>query len=484
MLLPAEKALFFKSWNYAPNDLQRTIHDAPERIVLLAGGERAGKSFVGANDLAAEAAADPGLYWIVGPDYAQARPEFNYVVDALTKIDALADVSMPKEGSCQMILRGGCIIQTKSGEDAVKLASFAPKGILMVEAAQQSFENFQKLANRTAEARAWLRATGTFESSLGWYADMWEVLQKPDNIWGGKSISLPTWSNTAIFPGGETDSEILRLKATNDPDVFLERFGGVPCPPKGLVFREFRYSVHVAEIAFATVEVALWSPNDATWYLPNDSRTELWVDPGYAGAYAVEFVALSGSRAFVFDEVYAVGQVAETVIEEVKQHRDGFNRVTQSQRKTGIGGVIDIAARAHASSDSQEEVWRRAGGIIFRAQPTPVVDGIHRHHTFLSDPLTQVPRLIHSPKCKGAIKEYGLYRYPNDSPGRNERALPIDKHNHAMKAFAYGLVANFGFVDPSRVAPLANLPQSMMEQTVERVWESAGRRKKETGWLS
>ena len=122
--------------------------------------------------------------------------------------------------------------------------------------------------------------------------------------------------------------------------------------------------------------------------------------------------------------------------------------------------------------------------MIFRAQPVPIVDGIHRHHTFLSDPLTGVPRLVHSPKCRGAIKEYGLYKYPNDSPGRAERALPIDKNNHAMKAYAYGLVANFGFVDAARVAPLANLPQSMMEQTVERVWESAGRRKKETGWLS
>ena len=485
MLPLIEKQLFFKAFGYQPNGLQKKIHAAQERVVLVAGGERAGKSKVGAEDLSAEAAADAGLYWIVGPDYYQARAEFMYCVEALHKIDAILDYSMPKEGQCVIVLRHGGRIETKSGEDAVKLASFAPKGILMVEAAQQEFENFQKLVNRTSETRGWIKATGTFETSLGWYAAMYNLLQDSANIWEGISISLPTWSNTAIYPGGENDPEILRLKATNPPDLYQERFGGVPCPPQGLVFREFNYATHVAPISFGLVDTPT-KQGDGGWLLPAETPLQLWVDPGYAGAYAVEFAAVVGPRVFLVDEVYGVGQVAEQVIVQTmtKMGGDLFQRVLKGQRRDGLGGVIDIAARQHQGMDSHEEVWRRVAGVIFRAQPVPIVDGISRHRTFLSDPMTGVTRIVHSPKCLGIIEEYGKHKYPKQTDTRGTRELPIDKFNHGLKAVAYGLVSNYGFIDEGRQAPMNQVPKSDLDKTVERAYKNIGKRRREVGWLS
>lgn len=481
-LEPNEKRIFFKAFGYEPNVTQKAIHDARVRILQVAGGERAGKSRTGSADMSAEAAAaEPNsLFWIVGPDYAQARPELFYCLQDLQKIDAIADVSIPKEGPCQITLRGGTVIQTKSGEDAIKLASFAPRGILMTEAAQHSAENFVKLANRTAEARGWLKLTGTFESSLGWYADLFLELQNADNKWEGKSISLPTWSNTAIFPGGENDPEILRLRATNDPDLFLERFGGIPCPPRGIVFKTFKYGTHVVPTFFGNVETAVQT--DKGWELPADTRVELWVDPGYAGAYSVLFAALDTKRVWLLDEVYAVGQIAENVIAQTRLTGDLFERVQFHQRRNGIGGVIDIAARQHAGMESHEEIWRRLGGVIFRAQPVPIVDGIHRHRTFLKDPLTDVPRLFHDPKVKGTIREYGLYKYHEDSDNRGTNELPIDKNNHSMKAIAYGLTANYGFVDGARTVD--RVPTGFMEKAVEQAISAKGKRYSGKGWLA
>jgi len=483
MLELEEKQVFWKAWGYEPTELQLQVHTARNRVRQVAGGERGGKSKVGAEELAPEvAAAEPGSeFWIVGPDYFQARAEFFYVLADLQAIDAVLDISVPKEGSCQLTTRAGTKVITRTGEDAVKLASFAPKGILMVEAAQQEEENFIKLMNRTAEARGWLLLTGTFESSLGWYAERYEEFQGP-NSFDAVSMSLPTWSNLVVFPGGWDDPEIRRLRATNEPEYFMERFGGIPCPPRGVVFKEFRNKLHVKRIQFGQVEAPTFS-EDVGWTLPEETLVQLAIDPGYAGAYAVLFVATDHKRAFVVDEVYAKGQVAEQVILETMHKGDLYQRVRAGQEKLGIGGVMDIAGKQHAGMASHDEIWRRMAGIVTMANVVPIVDGIHRYHTFLKDPMLEQPRIWWDPKCKSSIKEHQLYRYRDESPNRPMNENPIDKDNHSMKAISYWLVNQFGFVDPERALGRPKRgPKSQMETEVDSAYTS--RNKTGIGWLS
>jgi len=84
-----------------------------------------------------------------------------------------------------------------------------------------------------------------------------------------------------------------------------------------------------------------------------------------------------------------------------------------------------------------------------------------RHRTFLKDPQTGKPRLFHDPKCKHTIEEYSLYRYREIKEGRPIREKPIDACNHSLKAIAYGLVANFGFVNaPPRGNVIARIRRS------------------------
>lgn len=442
-MLIEEKLVAFASWGYGPNDEQLKVHADPAMVKVVAGGERSGKSFVTGNEIAAHAAADAHLVWVIGPDYEQTHKEFDYALAALTKIGAVvpASVHRPERSSWSMKLLNGCAVKTRTGEDAVKIANEAPDFIAMVEAAQQSWDNFQKAFNRTAEARAKglgeLFASGTFESSLGWYAEKWTEFQGP-NTFGARSFSLPTWSNTALFPGGRIDPTILAIEAANPPDLFMERFGGIPTPPRGLVFREFRHTQHVVPIRFGQTE----SPvrDEQGWMLPENAELELWIDPGYAGAYAVLFVAVQGALVFVVDEVYAKGKVGEQVIAETTAKRHLFERVKR--------GVIDIAGRQHNAMESQVELWSRLAKLSLASEAVPIADGIARHRTFLADPRTMAPRLYHDPKCVGTIAEYGKYRYPNDSTdSRAETELPIDRDNHAMKAIAYGLYHRFGYVE-------------------------------------
>lgn len=457
-MLLAEKLAAFRAWGYAPNEEQLRVHADASKVRVVAGGERAGKSFVTGNEIAAHAAADCSLVWVLGPDYEQTHKEFDYALEALGKIGAVlpASVHRAEHASWSMKLLNGCIVRTRTGEDAVKIANEAPDFIAMTEAAQQSWDNFQKAFNRTAEGRAKglgdLFASGTFESSLGWYAEKWTEFRGP-NQFGATSFSLPTWSNLALFPGGRNDPIILAIEAANPPDLFMERFGGVPTPPRGLVFREFRHTVHIAPIRFGKVETAV--RDEQGWVLPENTELDLWADPGYAGAYAVLFVAVVGPLVFQVDEVYAKGKVGEQVIQETMNKRELFERVKR--------GVMDVAGRQHNAMESQVELWQRLAHLSFQSEPVPIADGIARHRTFLSDPRTMAPRLFHDPKCVGTIREYGLYRYADTTETRPENELPIDRDNHSMKALAYGLWHRFGYVE--RMSPAK--PRNVIAERTE-----------------
>lgn len=232
-----------------------------------AGGERAGKSRSAAMELVWRLRLG-GLFWIVGPDYEQCRPEFSYVLDLLTAVGDVRRVSFPVEGSCRLVTRTGAEVVTKSAINPVKLAGEAPDGILLCEAAQCSPEVYLRLRGRVAEKRGWLWLSGTFEGSRGWYAEKFNDWQM-DNLEGGRSFSLPSWSNTALYPGGQGDPEMLALQAIFPEDLFVERFGGKPCPPASLVFREFDLAAHVRPCRYEPAQ-----------------RVEIAIDPGYAGAYA------------------------------------------------------------------------------------------------------------------------------------------------------------------------------------------------------
>jgi len=337
---------------------------------------------------------------------------------------------VPAQGQCQFTTVNNVKVITRTSKDPETLASIAPIGIAMAEAAQQSLEVYLRLRGRVAERRGPIVLSGTFEGSLGWYPELWQRWQA-DNPDEGRSFSIPTWSNRAIYPGGRQDPEILELERITPADLFMERYGAVPCKPATLVFKEFGYLTHVRDLPF----------------LPGQS-VQLWIDPGYAGAYAV--LAVQFDRSTIpatvrhFDEVYRQGATSPDIIDECKA-RPWWGSVRTV--------VMDVAGRQHHAQESHFETWRRLAGLVPMGQPVGIADGIERHRTFLVDPASGKPRLLHDPRCKGTLAEYGKYKYHDIKENRPTREEPIDVDNHAMKAIAYGLVHNFGFVTSASTQP-------------------------------
>jgi hypothetical protein len=163
---------------------------------------------------------------------------------------------------------------------------------------------------------------------------------------------------------------------------------------------------------------------------------EVWVDPGWAHAYAVLAVQYHGDEVWVIDEVYERGMSSQQMILEMRL------------RPWGAGvrsGVSDVAANQHAATDGKSvaEVWR-SNGVNLRSQPVGVRDGIDRTKTFLFDPLSKRPRIYFDLRCTGTIKEPGQYKYPLNTAGDARSDVPIDMYNDALKAVAYGLIDKYG----------------------------------------
>jgi len=427
-----ERQILWDLMGYVPLPAARAIHLDPHRLKLIAGGERGSKSYTTGLEVASWAWALPkgGLIWIVADTYELARNEWRYCYEALMKTGAvdLSRVSMPAVGAWTMYTRVGTEISTRSAHDALTLAGRAPDGIVIVEAAQCSREVFLRCRGRVAQQRGPLWLSGTFERAYltgEWYMELYQKWIT-DNEDDARAWSMPTWDNAYLYPGGRDDPEIRALEALYPPDLFQERFGALPCPPSNRVFRLFDPTKHVSL--------------DAEF---DPSRpVQVWIDPGWAFAYAVLAIqrapGTDGDNVNVIDEVYLAGHTAQQVI-EIAKARDWWPKVNAA--------IMDVAGKQHQGAESQEEIWRAATGLPIVMNQVSIPDGIVRHQSYLMDDANLGrPKLLHHPRCENAIREYWRYRYAEDSANRVATEVPIDRDNHALKAIAYGLVANFGHV--------------------------------------
>ena len=428
---PKLRDFLYERVEFEPTEEQLVILNSTYRFNLVAGGEQAGKSVVASKYLLSRLMENegPGLYWLVAADYERTRAEFEYLLQDFATLGLLKSASKRVDPG-YMVLADGTRIETKSAKDPRTLAMRAPNGILGCEASQLDMETFFRLRGRCAPKRGWMFLSGTFEGSLGWYPQMytaWAAGADPE----ARAYSLPSWTNKYLYPGGREDPEIQRLKEVASDDFYMERIEGKPSPPKGLVFSEFRPDQHVVDVE----------------YQPN-IPVHLWMDPGYAGGYAVEVVQVQGEQIQVIDEIYEVGLVTDEII-DIAKSRPWWPDVKF--------GVIDIAGNQHQAMAAPAEVWLEQAGLYLSSQKVKINEGTERLKGWLKiDPRTHAPRIVFSPKCIGIMSEFGMapnpfdgqtraYRWKTDREGNIVGDTPEDKYNHGVKAIIYGLIDRFGY---------------------------------------
>ena len=431
MQAPGITEYLFSKLDFNPTEKQIPILESRKRFILVAGGEQAGKSMVASKYLVSRflETDEPGLYWLVAADYERTKAEFEYLIQDFATLGILAEASKRVDPG-RIVLADGTRIETKSAKDPRTLAMRAPNGIIGCEASQLDLDSFHRMRGRCAPKRGWLFLAGTFEGSLGWYPQLFQTWQHPTE--DEQSFSLPSYSNNHLYPGGKSDPEILRLKSMASDDFFMERIEGIPSPPQGLVFGEFRADLHITP--------------DAEWSVGDP--VQLWIDPGYAGAYAVEVVQEINGQVNVIDEIYEQGLITSEII-QIAQSRPWWKDV--------VGGVIDIAGYQHQAMSAPAEIWLQETGVYLAAQKIRINEGSERLKSFLKpDPISNAPKIVFNPTCKGILSEFGAipspmdgqtraYRWRMDRDGNIVGDTPEDKNNHGVKAVVYGLVDKFGY---------------------------------------
>ena len=434
------KALF-EPLGYTPTPEQLVVHEDGHRIKQVSGGERAGKSRVGARE-ALLSIPRSKLIWVVAQEYNTARTEFEYLMEDCLKLGLVktGDISFPKEGACQFTTINGCKVETKSADDFRKLGMVAPDFVLGCEAAQMSYDAYIRLRGRIAEKRGKMVLTGTMEGSVGWWPEYIKRGQSPDPEF--RSFILPSWSNHIIYPPGEyeitlmngekisnVNKEIYDLWVETPLDLFMERYGAVPQPVAGLIMKEFSNSIHVGNYEY-----------------DRDIPVEIAVDPGYGGAYSVLAIQIKESIPYIVDEIYMQGYTTEDII-TIMQQRPWGHSVTN--------GAIDIAGKQHQAMEAPIEVWQNRTGINLQCRYVEVEGGIELMRSLLKvNPITNKPGLYINHSCKGLIAECGGGKSPIHGGGAWTRDLNtgkiIDRNNHSCKAFTYWAVNRYGYTVKER----------------------------------
>lgn len=219
---------------------------------LFFGGVRSGKSTEPAAEVLLEilmVLGDPEntrryLYWFVMPSYTTVPEEMRYLYEWLAALGVGPHLQRPEGGSWRITLAGGRItIETRTAENPEGLASVACDGVVLVEAGQQSESIRMHVWGRVIEKRGWISYTGTLEDSTKkagwlWYEQLgakWMEDPSDDHM----AFSLPSWSNSVVFPGGRTDPEILKIEAelAEYPGAFERYVAGVPAGVSDQIYR-------------------------------------------------------------------------------------------------------------------------------------------------------------------------------------------------------------------------------------------------------
>ena len=372
---------------------------------------------------------------LFGPTYSQPRIEFEILEKWLQRLGKVVarSTSKPSDGQWRMVSTDGVVISTWSMEDPDSIRAVDLEFAAVCEAGWAPWAGIERVQGRIAAKRGFCVYSGTLEESQQWWKD-WLIIGKRPNNMGIVSYLIPTWSNIVEFPGGRNDPEIKRLEAFHTEDIFMSRFGAEPRPPRYRVLKE------ATEECVQRVDI------------PDDALHEIWIDPGYASAYAVLFVAMwtdkFGIRRFhCYDELYEQNLNTVDMIELCKK-KPSWPKIST--------GVIDIASKGHRdATESSLEIWEKRTSITFGKRYWAEDRLIERTRSCF-----KVGQLTIDPACRGLLAECGIgdpvfpemhpWRYATDRDGRIIGEKPIDRWNHSAKALGYGLLKHLGQVESKR----------------------------------
>jgi hypothetical protein len=412
-------------------------------------------------------------YWIVGPEYSDSEKEFRVVWDMLKKLgfefDKPGSYNNPESGEMHIsMFNRRFVIAAKSAKYPGTLVGEGLSGVVFSEAAKLKPSIYNKFIRPTlADFGGWAFFSSTPEGR-NWFYDFWTIGQDPRRAdWD--SWRAPSWSNPYVYPQG-VDEELLRqvrlaaregqlddflasIHTTQedmgicpvgiDPEIFSlfldqssEMFGQEVAAEftefVGRVFKDFDEEEHVRDLEY-----------NPEW------QTYACVDYGFTNPFAWLVIQIDphGERVHVMDEYYEVHRTTEEAAIEISTRglarNSGPLRIlrffpdpAEPDRTKELSARLRIRSGGGQTPRADRIEWIRR-----KLKPGPV-------HLEPGHP-ERKPYLLINRRCKNAIREMGIWKYPETAEKAYERGRaapeePEPKNNHCPEALGRFMSGYYG----------------------------------------
>ena len=260
------KDKWFELTNYRPHPGQSLVHYNSSRHRVLSNGRRWGKSMFGGKELEAFAFTknflnEPMRGWIIGPEYTDAEKEFRVIYNTFKSlgIDQMSNkfVKNTENGNMRIATNWGFELECRSARHPESLVGEGLDFVLLVEAGRHKKHTFTEYVRPAlSDKRGLSIMSGVPEDVSDTNLLYWAYKRGQDrltkagtpNPW--KSWQLPSWTNTAVFPGGRYDPEIVDAAADLTEDEFNRQYGGQFILKRGRVMKEWDDDIHIGKYKY------------------------------------------------------------------------------------------------------------------------------------------------------------------------------------------------------------------------------------------
>jgi phage terminase large subunit len=403
--------------DFAPHAGQREIAEASlkHRYLVIRAGRRFGKSALALNIVLREALHNPGRYWIIAPEYTQAKSIYwrDLVGEYIPKELVL------KQNDNELILeirtlRGDktSIIEFKGSDREDKLRGAGLKGVILDEYAFQKEHVWNKIISpMLVQTNGWAIFITTPNGVANHFKKFWDdavdLEASGDKDW--KTFHFTSYDNPLI-PKENLDKERERLTE----EFFTQEYMADFAKFTGLIYTGFDDKKHIQEF-----EV------DDNWSFYNA------IDFGATDPDAVPFIGIDRDGIIhIFDEIYASNLYTSELAELIKQKRAHRYFIATYSDSAAKQQIMDLSTYGIYSIPVKKN--EKAPGA---SNANWLVAGINRVQQLLKE-----DKIIVHPRCKGTIKEFMSYSWRKDRLG-DPVNLPEDKNNHLMDALRYFVIS-------------------------------------------
>ena len=424
------KRKYFESTGYTPHPGQEVIHFTPARFKVVPNGRRWGKTLLGAKEVEPNAfvpsvvTGKAQLGWIVGPAYTDAEKEFRLVYDALRAAgvdkDAIKFQNNVDSGSLHILTSWGFELIGKSAGHPESLVGDGLDFVLMVEAGRHKRKTWGQYIRPTlSDKRGWALFTGVPEgkSEHSLLYALYQRGQKPAaRKRGWMSWTMPSWTNTIVFPGGRNDPEIKDAEDDLTEDEFNRQYGAQFTDKTGIVMKEWDDDTHIGDFTYQPS----WPLFMAVDYGFTNPFVVLWIQTGPFG----EIRVIKEQRWNRLDTPEVAADIMATVPGLVRACETIYPDPAEPDDTRTLERMLRIPAYGSTGGELKNRLTLIRTALKVSNPHLPIGDD------------ERIPRLMIDRSCVTLAWEMREgYKWPEHrSEIKSDSEKPMDKDNHGVEA--------------------------------------------------